>query len=206
LDNDDNESSTHWTTQGDPAVERETFNAALTTAVTSLRPYARRWCPDRASAEDLLQKAAERALRRREKFRLGTNATAWVRRIIRNIAIDQIRRSRHLRRLEASYHQSMEDAVEPIDDVPAGETPRPGVDDLRRAAEQLDEPRRTLFLLRLNENLSYKELSARTELPLGTISSSLGRARRIVEGILRHGAVPHQRGGSRRMRRSCSRR
>jgi RNA polymerase sigma-70 factor (ECF subfamily) len=185
--------------------DRHEFDAALTSAMTDLRRYARRWAWDRSSAEELLQRAAERALRGRKHFRPGTNPTAWIRRIVRNVAIDEIRRIRQVRRLEVGYGHLTETEGTSVQHEVDEESPRPlpSVAEVRQVVDQMEEPRRSILLLHLDENLSYKAMSIRLGLPMGTISSNLDRARRTIRAALRHGSVPHERASSRRIRRTC---
>ncbi|MFI5308519.1 MAG: RNA polymerase sigma factor [Polyangiales bacterium] len=76
---------------------------SLESEIESLRPAllkaARRLVLSH-DAEDLVQEAVARALERRSVLRADTNLRAWMKPVMRNLAIDEGRRMRRLRPLE----------------------------------------------------------------------------------------------------------
>ena len=58
---------------------------------------------------------------------------------------------------------------------------------LQRAMAGLPEDQRTAILLVLVEGFSYAEAAAVLDIPIGTLTSRLGRARAALQGVL---AVP----------------
>src|SRR5712671_2464572 len=67
------------------------FGAMLLSRSRTLRAYANMLTGNRAAADDLLQDTFERALRGAAQFRAGSNLTAWLRRIMRNLFTDRCR-------------------------------------------------------------------------------------------------------------------
>jgi RNA polymerase sigma-70 factor (ECF subfamily) len=55
---------------------------------------------------------------------------------------------------------------------------------LRTSIERLPEPFRETLVLRELEELSYKEIAAITEVPIGTVMSRLARAREMLHNLL----------------------
>ena len=109
---------------------------------------------------------------------------AWCARVARNAALD------HLRRGSVRPHTWERDTPMPDGDLHA---PSPADDaeqaDLRRhldrAIAALDEPYRSIVVLREIEGLSYAEVSDALDLPLNTMKVYLHRARRRLRLGLR---------------------
>lgn len=55
---------------------------------------------------------------------------------------------------------------------------------LTKALEHLDEDRRTMFLLRYQQDLSIKEIAAIYDLPEGTIKSRLFYVKKLLAGAI----------------------
>jgi len=159
--------------------------AEVLRAMADLQPMARRWSLDGATAEDLLQDTAERALRQVGSFAPGSNARAWVRTIMYRLAIDETRRRRRDRTLVARYGPLQPDRCEP--EVTCQEAPTEPVTlaEVCRAADRLDPRLRTVFLLATVERLSYRQMSLRLKVPLNTVATRLMRARRQLQAIMR---------------------
>lgn len=128
-------------------------------------------------AEDIVQEAFLKAYKAQESFR-GNNARSWMLSIVRNTAMD------FLRRYKASRASPLEDeAHEPPDHAPNPE--RQLLDESRReqvrqAISRLAEEFREVVVLREIEGLSYKEIAAVLSIPMGTVMSRLSRARNLL--------------------------
>jgi len=89
---------------------------SLESQIESLRPQllkaARRFAL-RHDAEDLVQEAVVRALERRSALQPDTNLRAWMKPVLRNLAIDQGRRARRLRQLDEGSAQTCPVEQEP---------------------------------------------------------------------------------------------
>jgi RNA polymerase sigma-70 factor (ECF subfamily) len=148
---------------------------------------------NRKDAEDLLQETFLRAYRFFDTYRPGTHIKAWLFRILRNTFINRYR-ARKVRpdevdfgAIETSYEQmidesflrqrtppSPEDVV--MDDVLD--------DEIEQALDRLPEEYRTVVLMALLEELSYKEIAAALSIPLGTVMSRLHRGRKMLQASL----------------------
>jgi RNA polymerase sigma-70 factor, ECF subfamily len=128
----------------------------------------------RQDAEDVAQEALLRACRYFRGFQ-GGDARSWLLRIVRNSCYTWLEK---YRRLELSVAFDEELHVQ-IWITP--ETLAITDDDrrrLKRALETLPPRFREVLVLRELEGCSYKEIAAITSIPVGTVMSSLSRARR----------------------------
>lgn len=170
----------HPLDRGPPETDRRAC-AEMLRAMSDLRPMARRWSPDRATAEDLLQDTAERALRTYRQFEPGSNATAWVRTIMYRLAIDETRRCQRQRAMMAQYRATHPTCVGPCGlDDDRGRAADPAAE-VVRAAGALGPKLRTTFLLWAVDRLSYRQISDRLGIPLNTVATRLLRARRELQ-------------------------
>jgi RNA polymerase sigma-70 factor (ECF subfamily) len=121
-------------------------------------------------ADDLVQETYLRALVARQRYRSGSNAGAWLHRIMVNAALSEHRRSSRERRLAARY------AVEP---PPSSETsePMPGLELLDDALATLPEHERSVVELTELRGLRYRDAARELNCPIGTVMSRLHRAR-----------------------------
>lgn len=149
----------------------------------------------RDDAEDVVQEAVIVALGKRQEFAKVENFTAWLAQIVRFVALNR-RRSAKLRAAEG------EDALR---HVPAPVTANAGSadpahlvdtrgnllagekafdDHVMRALDTLDDTPRACLLLRILNDLSYKEIGTVLEIPEGTAMSHVFRARRVLLEML----------------------
>jgi RNA polymerase sigma-70 factor (ECF subfamily) len=132
-------------------------------------------------ADDVVQEACLRALRYFGTFR-GGNARAWLLRIVRNTAFGRLQKNRAQPAIEfdEEIHDDGREALDP-------ETlliRRADTQLLEQAMNQLPNRLREVLLLRELEGLSYGEIAEVVGVPMGTVMSSLFRARER----LRHAA------------------
>ncbi|MDH4037782.1 MAG: sigma-70 family RNA polymerase sigma factor [Candidatus Krumholzibacteria bacterium] len=137
-------------------------------------------------AEDVTQEVLIRLWRHRETVD-PARLHAWVMRVARNLVIDSSRR----RRMRASVFADGTDA-EAVAGLAAARAPRNdsaerselrGV--LEAAVADLEEPYRSIVIMREIQDLSYNEIAAAMEMPLGTIKVYLHRARRQLRERVR---------------------
>jgi RNA polymerase sigma-70 factor (ECF subfamily) len=140
-----------------------------------LMPLAIRIVRDRAEAEDVLHDAFMAVAERAGQYAVerGTVA-AWLVTLVRNLAIDRTRR-RDRRGALARDVIAHEPAAPPPDPetLTADASERAKI---RRALGQLPEAQRQTLEVAFFEGLSYPEIAARENVPLGTIKSRAARA------------------------------
>ena len=142
-----------------------------------------RWLTgSRADAEDVVQEAMVRALTYFPSFR-GGSSRAWILQIVRNTAYKMLAARRGA---QGGGQTSLEETggIEDIPDLADG--PEKALilsDDLTRVdawIEGLPAELRETLILRELEDLSYREISQVTAVPIGTVMSRLWRARRML--------------------------
>jgi len=149
--------------------------------------YLARWLVrDDHDAEDVVQEALIRAFRFFDG-RSGENPRGWVLKVVRNTAYTFLRQNRK-HELDTEFDEQLHgDLASPVG---GSETPETSLErsDQRRLLEDavgaLPVEFREVFLLREIEGLSYKEIAAVAEIPIGTVMSRLSRARRGLQAAV----------------------
>lgn len=133
----------------------------------SLLRVARRLTSNPASAEDLVQEAMLSAWRGFHQFEKGTNARAWLSRIMMNTFFAQARKSRPVL---VSLQNS---------DLP-GTTSNHLALEIADALAQLPLEQRSVLLLGVVEGFTCQEMAEILAIPVGTVMSRLSRARQAL--------------------------
>jgi RNA polymerase sigma-70 factor (ECF subfamily) len=152
----------------------EAFERELLTLLPRLSRFARSLARDGADADDLVQAALERALAARTQWQPGTRLDAWMLKIMRNCWIDELRRRTRRARTFAAEEEGFGVTVE------AGDGRSADRDAVDRAMNALIPEQREVVALVLVEGLSYREAADLLELPIGTLTSRLSRARQAL--------------------------
>ncbi len=164
---------------GDPQ-QRERFEALVLPHLDAAYNLARWLVRREAEAEDLAQEAMLRAYRFFGGFR-GGDARAWLLRIVRNVCYSWLQGAGNdvTGEFDEERYEGSEDTPESLA-IAAADRER-----LARALGGLPARFREVLVLRELEGCSYKEIAAITGSPIGTVMSSLSRARRRLEQALR---------------------
>jgi RNA polymerase sigma-70 factor (ECF subfamily) len=134
-----------------------------------------------ADAEEVAQEVFLRVHRALPGFRGEAALSTWLYAITSRLCLNRLKAPHRRRRAEAEL------------DVVADPAPGPGADletaerdaALQRAIAALDDEARIVVVLRDVEGLSYEEIAAALELPIGTVRSRLHRARTALKESLR---------------------
>ncbi len=148
-----------------------------------LRRFALALTGRAADADDLVQDTVERALRNLDRFMPDTRMDSWLFRIAQNLWIDVVR-SRKVRAV-AGDGLSEAEAL-PFDGARAAESHTLLMQTLRFLGE-LPEEQRSVVALVLIDGLSYREAASVLEVPIGTVTSRLARARDALAARLMPG-------------------
>lgn len=159
----------------------DAFETALIRILPRLRRFAHGLTRDAADADDLTQRAAERALKSRAQWQPGTNFDAWTYRILRNLWIDTAR-SRQRRDRVIAPAEDAETIGARGDAEAAAERLF-----LMRAMDRLPDEQREAVALVMIEGLSYAEAAQVLEVPAGTLTSRLVRGRQALAKMLAGG-------------------
>jgi RNA polymerase sigma-70 factor (ECF subfamily) len=145
--------------------------------------YARWLTKNDAEAEDVVQDACVRAMRHFPTLR-DSDARAWLFTIVRNTWYSQLSRSATVKEatpLDDARDERPDDALGPE----ALLLQQHAVARVHSALEQLPADFREVIVLRELEGLSYKEIAAVVQVPIGTVMSRLARARERMLSVLR---------------------
>ena len=130
-----------------------------------------------ADAEDAAQEALLRSFRFFHAFH-GGDVRAWLLQIVRNTCYTWLEKNRRVKDM-TEFNEELHG--------PSSSTPEAlaiGVDNRERliqALESLPPQYREVIVLRELEGCSYKEIAAIASIPLGTVMSTLSRARRRLQ-------------------------
>ncbi|RMH41632.1 MAG: sigma-70 family RNA polymerase sigma factor [Deltaproteobacteria bacterium] len=173
-----------------PATAREEFEAAVLPHRRALYACALRYTRNRGDAEDLVQEALARAFAAWSGFVPGSNARAWLFRIMTNQFITGCRRRRRERRLETEAREDAVRALYGADRTQAARDPErfwlqwQVSDAVVAALAALTPEHREVILLADLGGRSYRDVAGRLGVPIGTVMSRLFRARRQLEAEL----------------------
>ena len=172
-ENDGHERSGRLGMRADPAELR----AQLVALLPRLRRFARTLARDAHDADDLVQLAIERALTRAGQLRPDAPLAGWMYGILRNAWIDELRA-----RARRAHLFAPAEAAENVGDASQGtQVEALSVQD---ALARLPEEQRSAVALVLIEGLSYKEAAHVMQVPIGTLTSRLARAREALQAML----------------------
>lgn len=132
---------------------------------------------NRADADDLVQDAIERALRRESQWQPGTRLDSWVFRIAQNAWIDQVRS----RRARDKHIVADPDADAPGIDGRDAMHAKFSLDRALKVLAGMPEELRAVITLVQVEGFTYREAAEILGVPEGTVTSRLFRARTLIE-------------------------
>jgi RNA polymerase sigma-70 factor (ECF subfamily) len=156
----------------DPSV-RDTILAA----VPSLRAFAISLSGNVDRADDLVQETLLRALAHIDSFQPGTNMSAWLFTILRNLFRSEYRkRRREVEDPEGNYAESLKSQPE--------QPGRVEFQEFRVALAKLPEDQREALILVGASGFSYDEAAAICGCAVGTIKSRVNRARNRLAQLL----------------------
>lgn len=159
------------------------LSEALLACHAPLYRYARSLCRDPAAAEDLVQETFRRALSANRKPANATleNVRPWMFTIMRHIWQNELRQRSHDPLLASAAAILV--SAEP--ETPEGVLTRKMIrSEVRHALEALPEAYREVVVLREIESMSYSEIAAIIQCPVGTVMSRLARGRALLRELL----------------------
>ncbi|HEY0065001.1 MAG TPA: RNA polymerase sigma factor [Telluria sp.] len=158
-----------------------TGNAATHADIAALLPRLRRFARaityHREDADDLVQIAVERALTRTGQWEAGTRLDSWIFRIMKNAWIDEVRS-----RMRRDQVFAPEEAGEHVGDGYAEAHQQRMA--IQKAISMLSDDHRLVIGLVLVDGMAYKEAAQVLEIPIGTLTSRLARAREALQELL----------------------
>lgn len=169
--------------------KEEIFQNEFMPHVDSMYNFAYRLTFDEDDSKDLVQDTFLKAFRFIESFEKGTNAKAWLFRILKNSFINDFRKKSKeppkvdYQEVETFYNSDDVDKaittdlrVETIQDMIG--------DEISNALNSLDVDFRTVIILCDLEGFKYDEMAKILDIPIGTVRSRLHRARNLLKDKL----------------------
>jgi len=165
------------------AGDRDVFSQLVAARITRFDAAARLITREPERAKDAVQETFARAWRDLPGLRDPDRFDAWLRRLLVNACIDELRRARH-RAFEVelldTHHPAVADSAIAVADRDA----------LERGFRRLDPEKRSLIVLHYYLDLPLPEIAAAMRLPEGTVKSRLHRARASMRAALDADARP----------------
>jgi RNA polymerase sigma-70 factor (ECF subfamily) len=156
----------------DPSVRE-----AILAAVPSLRAFAISLSGNVDRADDLVQETMLRALANIHSFQPGTNMSAWLFTILRNLFRSEYRkRRREVEDTDGSFAEGLKSHPEQLGRVEFQE--------FRAALSQLPAEQREALILVGASGFSYEEAADICDCAVGTIKSRVNRARSRLAKLL----------------------
>jgi RNA polymerase sigma-70 factor (ECF subfamily) len=159
--------------------------------ISSMYNFAFRLTNDEDDANDLVQDTYLKAFRFIGSFEKGTNAKAWLFRILKNSFINDYRkRSKEPNKVDyqevETYYDSEEAAgTEQTSDLRVEAVQDMIGDEIATALNALPVDFRTAIILCDIEGFTYEEMAKILDIPIGTVRSRLHRARQLLKEKLR---------------------
>ena len=184
----------------------EVFERELLPHAHAVGAFAYRLTQDAADAADLVQNTFLRAYRFIDRYEAGSNAKAWLFRILKNAFVNEYRR-RQNRPATIDYDEVLVLEEDDAAAVPVAYDLRHELfahllgDEVTTAINGLPVNFRLVLLLCDFEGFTYEEIAKITDVPIGTVRSRLHRARNLLKDRLRgyarqHGISDRRGGGS----------
>ena len=165
------------------------FQHSLLATIPHLRAFAIGLCGKADGADDLVQETLVRAWANRAGFQPGTNLTAWLYTILRNVFYTEYRKRRHEVADTDGQYAAMQ-AHRPLQESHIA------FQEFRVALGKLPDDQREALLLVGSSGLSYEEAAQICGCALGTMKSRVYRARVRLAAMLSVNATELHRQGS----------
>jgi RNA polymerase sigma factor (sigma-70 family) len=173
------------------SIKDKIFEEELMPQIDALYNFAYHLTYNEADANDLVQEAYMKAYRFISSYEVGTNAKAWLFKILKNAFINQYRKKTK-RPTQVDYQEVINFHAEENDTnyssyLDLREEIFQGMmgDEITIAINSLDIPFRTVILLCDVEGFKYEEISKILDVPIGTVRSRLHRARHMLKEKLK---------------------
>ncbi|RYD82326.1 MAG: sigma-70 family RNA polymerase sigma factor [Sphingobacteriales bacterium] len=158
--------------------------------IDSLYNFATYLQNDDEVAKDLLQETYMRAYRFINYYEKGTNAKAWLIRILKNTFINEYRKKSKAPikvELEETYQQVDDSSDDEVQNVDLREEVYNNLvgDEITSAVNALPVDYRLIILLCDVEGFKYDEIAKIIDVPIGTVRSRLHRARNMLKDKLK---------------------
>lgn len=157
------------------------FEALVRPHVDVVHGFLVRMTGQQDDAKDILQETLVKVWKALDSYEHDGRFRAWMFAIARNAALDRMRAEHDTRRIDTLSSVS-DDGVSPAEQAEQREF----AGDLESALEKLPEARRSVFVMRQESGLTFREIADTMGIPLGTALSHMHHAVRALREELRH--------------------
>jgi RNA polymerase sigma factor (sigma-70 family) len=169
----------------------ETIEQLFSALESPLLTYALRLTGDRGGAEDIVQEAF---MKLHAQFSAVREPRRWLYRTVHNHALNHRRQADKIVPLCPRPEESTQLGIDATDPQPLADEQIArweGIGLVRLSLETLDARSRELIRLKFDEELSYKQISARTGLTVGHVGYLLHHALKVIaDELARNGIGP----------------
>jgi RNA polymerase sigma-70 factor (ECF subfamily) len=155
------------------------FDQAVVPHLDAAYNLARWLMRNKQDAEDMVQEACLRAFTFFHSFQ-GEDGRAWLLAIVRNTCYTWLKKNR-ARELDTVFEEQIHSVEADAANPEVLLVEKADRELLQQLLEQLPTEFREVLILRELEGMSYKQISAIADLPIGTVMSRLARARKRLE-------------------------
>lgn len=170
--------------------KQRVFNEEFMPHIDAMYNFAYRLTLDEDDAKDLVQETFMKAYRFINSFETGTNAKAWLFRILKNSFINNYRKkSKQPNKVDYQEVESFYNSDSVNENITTDlrvETVQHLIgDEITNALNSLDVDFRTVIILCDLEGFTYEEMAKILDIPIGTVRSRLHRARNLLKEKLK---------------------
>lgn len=166
--------------------KNEMFNAEFFPHLNAMYNFAYRLTFNQDDANDLVQETYLKSYRFINSFKRGTNAKAWLFRILKNSFINDFRKkAKQPAKVDynevESYYNSEKVNANITTDLRVETVRHMMGDEITNALNALAVDFRTIIILCDLEGFTYDEMAKILDIPIGTVRSRLHRARNLLK-------------------------
>ena len=166
--------------------KKRLFHEEFMPNINALYNFAYKLTFDEDDAKDLVQDTYLKAYRFIHSFQKGTNAKAWLFRILKNSFINDFRKkSKQPSKVDyqevEGYYNSEATQKSLTTDLRIDTIKNMMGDEITTALNSLDVDFKTVIILCDLEGFTYEEMAKILDIPIGTVRSRLHRARNVLK-------------------------
>lgn len=169
--------------------KQDDFHGEMLPHLDALYNFALHLSSDHEDAEDLVQDTMVKAYRFFHSYEKGTNAKAWLFRILKNSFINRYRKvSKQPNKVDydeiSPFYESIRSEQSETTDMEELMYREMLGDEVTIALQKLPEDFRSVVILCDIDGFTYEEIANMLDVPIGTIRSRLHRGRNLLRSIL----------------------
>lgn len=159
--------------------DMEAFGILVDRYKIQLNSFIYRSIQDKHKAEDIFQDTFLRVIKALPKYKHKGKFTGWLYTIANNLIIDNVRKEKYV---------ESDDEADLADNMPSAEdkiVEKEKKEFLETAISRLPFEQRQVVLLRIESNLSFKEISRVLNCPLNTVLSRMHQATKLIRKYIK---------------------